>query len=285
MGYLKIIMAILIWSSLGIFVRKISMPNHSIIFYTSAIAGLLQFLLLTSTGLLKETTRTKKDVRSTLFLILVPLFFIANTMLFYFAFRNTTIANTVLTHYTAPIFVAILAPLMLKEKIQKITWIAIVLSSTGLWFILGGKNPVNSISQGNQETLGIIAGAMSGLAYALLIIAVRKIASLYSSLFITFVQNGIVALVLLPFVLRTHLTPQALPYLITLGIVHSTIAPLLYVQGFRSVKANEAAILGYIEPVGATLLAFIFFSEIPGITVLIGGALILYSGYMILRRR
>ena len=70
-----------------------------------------------------------------------------------------------------------------------------------------------------------------------------------------------------------------------MGVVHSTIAPILYVQGFRSVKANEAAILGYCEPIGATILAFIFFHEVPGITAFFGGAMILLSGYLILRAR
>lgn len=285
MGYLKIITAILIWSSLGIFVRKIELPNYCIIFYSATVAGLLQFLLLTSTGLLKRAKYAESSKRSALFLVLAPLCFIANTLLFYFAFRNTTISNAVLTHYTAPVFVALLAPLFLKEKIHKTAWLAIILSSIGLWFILGGKNHVAEVSPYGREDLGIIAGALSGLAYALLILTIRRIAALYSSLFITFIQNGIVTLLLLPFVYAVPLPMQSVPYLITMGIVHSTIAPLLYVQGFRSVRANEAAILGYFEPIGATLLALIFFREVPGVQALIGGGLILYSGYMILKRK
>ena len=285
MGYLKIIAAILIWSSLGIFIRKIDLPNQGIIFYTATIAGLLQFILLTSTGLLKNVRLSDKSTRGALFLVLSPLCFIANTMLFYFAFRNTTIANAVLTHYTAPVFVAILAPLLLKERSHKTTWLAIIISSAGLWLILGGKTPDTGAFQGNREHLGIIAGAASGLAYAFLILIVRRIASLYSSLFIIFIQNGIVALVLLPFVFRIHVPMHSLPYLITMGILHSTVAPMLYVQGFKSVRAHEAAILGYFEPVGAIILAFIFLNEVPGWTALIGGTLILYSGYMILKAR
>ena len=285
MGYLKIIAAILIWSSLGIFIRKIDLPNQGIIFYTATIAGLLQFILLTSTGLLKKVKLSDRSARDALFLVISPLCFIANTMLFYFAFRNTTIANAVLTHYTAPVFVAILAPLLLKERSHKTTWLAITLSSAGLWLILGGKTPDTGAFQGNSERLGIIAGAASGLAYAFLILIVRRIASLYSSLFIIFIQNGIVALVLLPFVFRIHVPLESLPYLVTMGILHSTLAPMLYVQGFKSVKAHEAAILGYFEPVGAIILALIFLNEVPGWTALIGGALILYSGYMILKAR
>ena len=283
MGYLKIVTAILIWSSLGIFIRKIELPNQCIIFYTSTIAGIIQFILLMSSGLLKKVKRSDGNARNALFLVLSPLCFIANTMLFYFAFRNTTIANAVLTHYTAPVFVAILAPFLLKERINKTTWLAIILSSVGLWLILGGKLSDTEAFHGNSERLGIIAGALSGLAYAFLILIVRRIASLYSSLFIIFIQNGIVAIVLMPFVLNIPMSFQFLPYLIIMGIVHSTVAPLLYVQGFKSVKASEAAILGYFEPVGAIILALVILHEVPGITALLGGALILCSGYMILR--
>ena len=285
MGYLKIITAILIWSSLGIFVRRIELPNQGIIFYSATIAGVLQFIILVSTGLLKKAKHSEGNTRSALFLLLAPFCFIANTMLFYFAFRNTTIANAVLTHYTAPVFVAVLAPILLKEKIQRTAWLAIVISSIGLWFILGNNSPAAGVHQGGSEHLGIIAGALSGLAYAFLILIIRRIAPLYSALFITFIQNGIVAIVLLPFVLNIQVTMQSLPYLITMGIVHSTIAPWLYVQGFKSVKANEAAILGYFEPVGAIILAFFVLHEVPGLTALLGGALILFSGYLILRSR
>jgi drug/metabolite transporter (DMT)-like permease len=224
MGYLKIITAILIWSSLGIFIRKIDLPNHSIIFYTAAIAGALQLMLLASTGLLKKPNYSKGGPRGVLFLVISPLCFLANALLFYFAFRNTTIANAVLTHYTAPVFVAILAPFLLKEKIHKTTWFAIVLSSAGLWFILGGKSPDMEAYDGSIESLGIIAGALSGLAYAFLILLIRRIASLYSSLFITFIQNGIVTLVLLPFVINHPFSLHHMKYLLIMGAVHSTIA-------------------------------------------------------------
>ncbi len=285
MGYLKIITAIFIWSSLGIFIRKIELPNQAIIFYAATISGTLQLILLISTGLLKKARVSDVSRRDSLFLVASPLCFIANTMLFYFAFRNTTIANAVLTHYTAPVFVAILAPILLKEKIQKTTWLSIILSSAGLWLILGGKSPDVGALHPDRERLGIMAGAASGLAYAFLILIVRRIASRYSSLFIIFIQNGIVAIVLLPFVLSVQVPLQSLPYLVIMGLFHSTLAPLLYVQGFRSVKANEAAILGYFEPVGAIILALVFLHETPGQTALIGGTLILCSGYLILRAR
>jgi drug/metabolite transporter (DMT)-like permease len=286
MGYLKIIIAILIWSSLGIFVRKIELPIAGIIFYPAAIAGLLQLLLILIIrrgG--KEAIRANNNPNSIFLLLLIPVCFLANTFLFYFAFMHTTIANAVFTHYTAPVFVALMAPIFLKEKILKTTWLAIILSSIGLWLILVGTPTSGEwISSGDSERNGIIAGLFSGLAYAVIILIVKGIVSKYSSLFIIFIQNALVALLLLPVVVKIPLDLESLPYVITIGIIHSTIAPLLYVQGFKSVKANEAAILGYFEPVGATILALIFLHEVPNIKALLGGALILYSGYMTIRK-
>jgi drug/metabolite transporter (DMT)-like permease len=286
MGYLKIIVAILLWSSLGIFIRKIGIPNEGIIFYSSAIAGLSQLSLLAITGQLGSSFKSDAGSYKLFLFVLLPVFSLVNVLLFYFAFTHTTIANAVLTHYTAPIFVALTAPVVLKEKILKTTWVAIGLSSVGLWLILGAPSPYEWTSLNESERNGIIAGACSGLAYAFIILVLRKIARHYSSLAVICAQNSVIALLLLPVILQNRIfSAHAIPYVAVMGIVHSTIAPILYVQGFRSVKANEGAILGYFEPVGAIILAFIFLNEMPGLYALLGGALILFSGYLILRAK
>jgi drug/metabolite transporter (DMT)-like permease len=284
MGYLKIITAILIWSSLGIFIRKSGLSNISLICYQSAVAGILLLILLLTRREMKDALSSCTGIRSILVLLLVPASFLVNAILFYFAFTNTTIANAVLTHYTAPIFVAITAPFFLKEKTVRSTWIAIIFSSIGLWLILGTPDSVGWAAMGDGDRNGIIAGTLSGLAYALIILLLRAIALKYPPIFIVFVQNSIASLVLLPFALNTPLTAQSLPYVIIMGALHSTIAPILYVQGFKSVKANEAAVLGYMEPVGAVILALIFLNEVPSLQALTGGCLIIFSGYMTIKR-
>jgi drug/metabolite transporter (DMT)-like permease len=285
MGYLKIITAILIWSSLGVFIRKIGVPNVAIIFYSSAAAGLLQLILLLSAGQLKGSFRAVNNVQRLLLVLLIPLCTLANNLLFYYAFLHTTIANAVLAHYTAPIFVALLSPVFLKEKSCKTTWLAIVLSSAGLWLMLRMQSSGVNMPLSGSDRAGVMAGAASGLAYAFLILMIRALASRYTSLFFIFVQNSMIALFLLPFISGISVSPRSFIYLVAMGVIYSTIAPLIYVQGFRSVKANDAAILGYFEPVGAAILAFAFLDEVPGITPVFGGALILFSGYLILRSK
>ena len=285
MGYLKIIIAILIWSTLGVFIRKIGVPNVAIIFYSSASAGLLQLILLLSAGQLKENFRETNNVQRLLLVLLIPVCTLSNNLLFYYAFLHTTIANAVLAHYTAPVFVALLAPVFLKERSCKTTWLAIFLSSAGLWLMLRMSTAGVNVPLSGSERAGVMAGAASGLAYAFLILMIRALASRYTSLFFIFVQNSMIALFLLPFISGISISPRSFIYLVAMGVIYSTIAPLIYVQGFRSVKANDAAILGYFEPVGAAILAFVFLREIPGITAVLGGSLILLSGYLVLRNR
>jgi drug/metabolite transporter (DMT)-like permease len=65
-----------------------------------------------------------------------------------------------------------------------------------------------------------------------------------------------------------------------MGIVHSTIAPVLYFRGFKAVTANRAAILGYLEPVCAILLGALFLEEGVTCKTVVGGGIILFSGYL-----
>jgi drug/metabolite transporter (DMT)-like permease len=70
--------------------------------------------------------------------------------------------------------------------------------------------------------------------------------------------------------------------LLSTGLFHSTLAPLLYYNALRNVMAQHAAILGYVEPLAAIPLAFLLLSETPSTTALIGGILILVSGYLVI---
>jgi drug/metabolite transporter (DMT)-like permease len=85
------------------------------------------------------------------------------------------------------------------------------------------------------------------------------------------------------FVIEHHLSWMSVVILLTGGLVHSTIAPLLYFSALRLVMAQHAAVLGYIEPLAAVPLAFLLLGEVPSLSSLGGGFLILVSGYLVIR--
>jgi drug/metabolite transporter (DMT)-like permease len=273
MASLYIILAIFIWSSLGIIVRMADTHLTYIIFFPSLIAFITQTIILLSTNERKKIPMARRIP----YLFLLGPVFLLNSLFFYYSFTHTTIANAVLTHYTAPIFVAVLSPILLRESIDRVIVISIIISTAGLLLMLKG------FSLSEQHIKGITAGVLSGLTYAAIIIIGRTVAQEFSPLIITVFQNLAVVVLLLPFI--KGIPMEIAGYFVILGLIHSTLAPLLYIRGLKEVRANKAAILGYLEPVGAMLFAMIIFEEVPRTMSLFGGILILYSGYLTIRRR
>ncbi len=277
-GAIKIVLSMLIWSTLGIAVRWLVLPPHIIIFYTALVAGVVQFFILYAGVGIHEVKIVRKE-RS---IIGLAFLIIANAFLYYFALTKTTIANAVLTHYTAPIFVALLSPLILRERVDRITWLSLAMSSAGLWMIFSNNN----IVLGGDHIIGVSAGTLSGVAYALLVIVAKPLSQRYFPIAISFLTNSITVILLLPFAVLSKYTIElnAVILLLLMGVIHSTLAVILYLQGLRVVEAHKAAILGYIEPVSAVALAVLFLSEAITASVVIGGILIIVSGYIVLRK-
>ncbi|MBI5103228.1 MAG: DMT family transporter [Nitrospirae bacterium] len=273
MPSISILAALFLWSSLGVVVRTADVSETVIIFYSSLVAAVFQGAYFSIRG----WSAYIPDRRHLKYLAMLGCVGLFNTFAFYYAFRHTTIANAVLTHYIAPVIVAFLAAVFLKEKLTGMIALAILLSSAGLLIMLG------RISATNADTAGIIAGLFSGCAYAVIIIIARNITRQIHPLMMTFVPNFMIAVLLSPFIREFPL--HAAWIFVLMGVVHSTAAPMLYYWGMKSVSANKTAVLGYLEPVMAIVFSMIFLKEIPGLRSLGGGALIILSGYITMRNR
>jgi drug/metabolite transporter (DMT)-like permease len=271
MGSLYILIAIFLWSSLGVVVRLSGAAIHILIFYSLVISILVQGIFLSQ----KKYRNQLPEIKNLRYPIILGVFSLLNTFTYYYAFKHTTIANAVLTHYTAPVIVAFLAPLFLKEIITRRIIVVIIMASAGLWIMLDG------LSFKESHTAGIIAGLVSGIAYAIIVIFVRMHARKFHPLLLTFVSNLSITILLIPFVREIPL--HVFWSFLIIGIVHSTIAPILYFKGLQQVTANKTAVLGYLEPVCAIIFSIFLLNELPGLNSIIGGILIILSGYLTLR--
>lgn len=279
MASFYVLLALFIWSSLGVVVRLSNVPIHVLIFYSTLVSIFVQGIILTR----KEYRTNFPKGRKFLYLLILGPIVLLNNFTYFYAFHNTTIANAVLTHYIAPVLVAFLALIFLKEPLTKRIIISIVIASIGLWIMMGVEpgNLITLLYNLDRNTVGILSGLFSGLAYAVIIIIVRVYAQRYNPVVLAFFQNLIITIMLLPFV--SSFPAQALWSFVILGILHSTIAPILYFRGMRELTANRTAVLGYLEPVGAIIFSMVFLKEILTISVLIGGLLIIFSGYITLK--
>ncbi len=244
MGSLYILIAIFLWSSLGLAVRLAGIPVHLIMFYSIVASLIAQTVILSS----KKYRSHIPSIKNLKYAVILGVVSLLNTFTYFYAFQNTTIANSVLTHYTAPIIVALLAPFLLKEKIDKKVIAAIIIGTTGLLVMFNG------FSIDKTQMWGIIAGLVSGLMYAMIIIILRCHSQKFHPLVLVFLSNAVIAVLLAPFVREFPI--NALWSFLVIGLVHSTIAPALYFRGLQSVTAGRTAALGYLEPVVAIPIKF-----------------------------
>jgi drug/metabolite transporter (DMT)-like permease len=277
-NYLKIIFAMLIWSTWGPMIRWMALPPVVVLFYTSLIASFLVPLVLRLRGDFPESIFSFKSWHLFAGLSIAS---ITNNLSYFFSLGHTTVSNAVFTHYTAPVFVAALAPIMISERLQRVTLISLPLAVLGMIMIVaaGGNLSLNSV-----HTAGIVAGTLSGLAYAFVIIFSRRLSQLMLHHKAIIINLWITAVVTAPAALTAdyHVSPRAGALLLVTGLLHSNLAPILYFNALRKVMAQHAAILGYMEPLAAIPLAFFFLSETPTLITLFGGILILVSGYMVM---
>jgi drug/metabolite transporter (DMT)-like permease len=140
---------------------------------------------------------------------------------------------------------------------------------------------LNGFSPEESQLRGITAGLLSGITYATTVIFLRMHSEKFNPLILVFFTNITIAILLAPFINGFPL--NALWSFLFVGIVHSTIAPILYYKGLQYVSANRAAVLGYLEPVCAIIFSMLLLKEMPGAHSLIGGILIIFSGYLTVR--
>ncbi len=279
--YLKIVLAMLIWSTWGLLIRWMALPPVVVLFFTSLIGSIAVPVVLKMRG---DFPHAVFGLTSWHLFAALAASSILNNLTYFYALGHTTISNAVFTHYTAPVFVAVLAPFLIAERLRRITLYALPVATAGMVMIVAAGGWINLKS---EHLPGILAGTASGLGYALMIIITRRLGQLLLHHKAIILLLWTTAAVTAPAALTAGCTIglRTGVLLAITGLMHSTTAPLLYFSALRRVLAQHAAILGYIEPLAAIPLAFLFLSEKPPLVALIGGFLILFSGYLIVRSK
>lgn len=247
-----------------------------------ALPAVLAITLFKSDAVSRNFTGIGKNYKLLSFLALSLLL---NNFFYFAAFNRTSIAISVFTHYTAPLFVALLTPFMLSESFDRRLVFPLLIATFGLAAILA---PEWHTSIGHTDLTGAFCGIASGLAYAFTLIYAKRLTMVLGPLALVFGQSLFISLFLLPFVTFSSVSELSLLtwfYLAVIGVTHCTLAPLLYISGLKYIKAQHAAIIGYLEPLAAVILGLFLAHESPSKSIWFGGSAILLSGAIITRLR
>ena len=189
-----------------------------------------------------------------------------------FSMYTTTVANTNFLITTQTIFLAVFGYFFLKEKINLITFISIILGMSGVLIILGSSLSIQSA----EQFLGNIVAFIMPISFAVLVVIIRK----YPNVDMVPAQftAGIVAGIIGFFIAREiSISTHDLFLALMAGFFQIGFGFILITVGSQTTPAAVVGVLMLTESVFGPLWAWMFIKEIPPTAVLIGGAIIIFS--------
>ena len=273
---LQLSLSMFIFGTIGIFVWHIPFPSSVIALARGGI-GMLFLLLVV---VLSKQKLSASDIRRNLLPLCLSGFFLGfNWILLFEAYRYTTVATATLCYYLAPVFVILVSPLILKEKLTAKKLICVAVALLGMVFVSGVlETGLPSAGEGK----GILFGIAAATFYASVVLCNKHIHDI-SSYDMTIMQLGIATVVLLPYTLLTEsvgdlqFTAGALGMLLFVAIVHTGVAYALYFSSMQGLSSHTIAIFSYVDPIVAIMLSALLLHEPMGISGIIGAVLILGS--------
>ena len=275
MEKLKLIVAMSIVGSIGIFVHFIPIPS-ALIASARAIIGTLFLLLVILTQ--KKAINWRIVRKNAPYLILSGAAIGFNWIFLFEAYQFTSVAIATLCYYMAPAFVVLLAPLVLKEKLTLFNLVCTAIAILGAFFISG------ALSGGESNLIGVGYGLAAAVLYASIMILNKKTQGL-SGLELTFFQLLTSVAVMIPYSLFTedltaiNWTPQIIGLLLVIGIIHTGFVYQLFFSALNKLPTQTSSLLSYIDPITAIFLASLIlgqtltFIQILGTLLILGSAL------------
>ena len=189
-----------------------------------------------------------------------------------FSMYTTTVANTNFIITTETIFLAVFGYFFLKEKINLITFISIILGMSGVLIILGSSLSI----QTSEQFIGNIVAFIMPISFAVLVIIIRK----YPKVDMVPAQfTAGVAAAIIGFLIAGQLSMSIHDLFLALlaGFFQIGFGFILITVGSQTTPAAIVGVMMLTESVFGPLWAWLFINEVPPIVVIIGGCIIIFS--------
>jgi drug/metabolite transporter (DMT)-like permease len=271
-GLLQIHIAVLLFGLAGLFGKWIILPATIIVLGRAFFAALFLMLFMW----LKRERMFPNTQKGYKILVLLGIILAFHWVAFFQSIKLATVAIGLLTFSSFPIFTTLLAPLFFKDRIKLSDLLLAFVTFIGVAIVLP------DFDFQNTYTRGFVWGILSGASFAVLSLLNKKQVATYSGRFVSLYQNGVAALVLLPFLFIEFFTfsTYKLILLVILGVVFTGISHSLFINGMKTVKAETASIIASLEPVYGILAALVLLGEVPALNEIIGGIIILSATVM-----
>ncbi len=254
-----VLIAAILWSTSGLFIKIIDLNPFTIAGSRGIIAALMMMALMNK----------RLNFNWSLPQVAGGLCYAGAMITFVVATVMTTAANAILLQYTMPVFTALFGMWLLKEKVTRFDW--------GVIFIVVGGMALFFLDELTLDGLwGNIIAIISAIFFALLIIFLRMQKS-GSPVETTILGNLITFCICLPFIIKEPPTGTSLLPLSYLGIIQLGLPFVLYSAAIKYVTAIDAVLIQTIEPLLNPVWVFLIIGEEPGSWAIVGGAVVLIT--------
>jgi drug/metabolite transporter (DMT)-like permease len=263
------------WGFVSVIVAGVDVSPEVLVFWRCVLAIGSTLLVLGVFGRL-ELLRVGEHGRT---LVVMGIALGMHWFLFFEALKRASVAVAILTLYTAPVLVAVAAPVFLPERRTKVGAVALALSAPGVAAIALAGNEGSRV-----DPLAVACGLGSAALYAFLIIRLKSVTVHVPPPVLGFWQYVVVVLGFAPLALGGGgAVPGATdwPAVATLGLVFTAGTSAAYYFLLRHVTAQTASLLSYLEPVSASFLAWAILGQPLGWQVALGGAAVLAGGVLV----
>ncbi len=266
----KYAVAIALYGTIGLFLRYTNFPSELVAMCRGIIGSVFILLYL-------RVRRHKLDgraIRANLkWLILSGICLGLNWLFLFAAYMRTTVAIASLCNYMAPIIVILVAPLLLRERLNRRKLPCVFVALVGIVLVSG------ALEGGSGDPVGILLGLCAALGFVGLVLCNRKLRDI-PPVDKAVVQLAMSAVTILPYVCLSHHLGSVRPdarsvlFVIILGVVHTGVAYCLYFSALGTLPVQTIAVIGYLEPVISILCSFFFLHEPLSLPGWIGAVLV-----------
>lgn len=275
-GILPVVAAATLWGCLGPFSKLAFTQGMDPLEVAFWRAGFGWLFFLVQAGWKKEYAVAGRDLP-----MIVGFGFLGVTVFFgsyQIAVQSGGAALAAVLLYTAPAWVAILARFVLKETLNPIKLICVALTIAGVIGVGFGSSSGHTV---NVTTLGIAAGLVAGLSYALYYIFGKHYLNIYPThtIFAYTLPVGLAGLA--PWIDFHPMTLTGFGAVLFLGLATTFGAYTFYCIGLKHLEASKAAVVATLEPVVAGIMAYFWWGErftplgYLGVATILGAVLLL----------
>ncbi|CAB4884224.1 unannotated protein [freshwater metagenome] len=257
-----LVVAALIFSTGGLFVRSLDHPQAWNTVFWRSVSASASLLILIIWRERRNTVRAIVGMGVPGWAVAVA--FSGSSIGMVVALSRTSVAVVLVIFALSPLAAAILAWVIIGERVRNYTWIAIAVTVGGVGYMVSGPGAGGSAS-------GAAIAFIIPLSFGLGTVMIRRHAEVQMApaMLLAAVISAVIAL---PFAHPLQVNRHDLLLLLTFGFAQLGVGLAIFAVGAARAPATDVALLSMLEPIMGPIWVWIFLNDYPGIPALIGGA-------------